>query len=352
MGQTRQNQIGKRSYYESWESEARACMDYLHGIVKGGEMEAACRYEYARESEVLQEAAHLRDSARHRKGADWSEINLGSKNVAHPEGIYTQVVHTIVEKHKCGGWFIQPEWRAIWQCSSFPALPWNQLPDDERGLILRFFPKNEIPPLFMHTVVEADALGILDFLKSKARKAEGFIKEKDSEPAETKPIKADWNWMHALFTLDFSKTKSRLLQEFEAWLDLPENKKRFVPFERDSTGTTGAAKDALKKLAEWRLYERLGLDEALRFAEEHRRCSPSGEKMPFHDSRRGQTEKRLLNQAPLWSEPASALRAVSKAKKFLARFIPWEFAERPKSKFVDDIVERSGLPRKISKSSS
>jgi len=34
-------------------------MDYLHGDVVDNELEAACRYEYARESVVFREAAHL-----------------------------------------------------------------------------------------------------------------------------------------------------------------------------------------------------------------------------------------------------------------------------------------------------
>jgi hypothetical protein len=41
------------------DSELLPCMDYLHGYVADDHFEAACYYEYSRESKILVEAARI-----------------------------------------------------------------------------------------------------------------------------------------------------------------------------------------------------------------------------------------------------------------------------------------------------
>lgn len=65
-----------------------ACMDYLHGDVVDGEFEAACDYEYGRESNVMREAAKLSVSG-------ISDIEIACK---------------VEEQFQCGHWFIQHPW--------------------------------------------------------------------------------------------------------------------------------------------------------------------------------------------------------------------------------------------------
>lgn len=76
------------------------CMDYLHGDVTDGQFRAACRYEYARESNILRKAAELlsRD----------------------PTAYAGEIGFKIEDQFHCASSFFQPEWGFIWQCPSFP----------------------------------------------------------------------------------------------------------------------------------------------------------------------------------------------------------------------------------------
>src|SRR5207248_2860278 len=99
-------------------------------------------------------------------------------------------------------------------------------------------------------------------LRKPQRKVYPIIEEPIMGPPNQKRA-----WVHVIFTLDFGKTKKRLLQEFDKWLQLPQNKARFDAHKQNPTGKTGASKDRLKDLAAWRLYRELGCKEALAFAE-------------------------------------------------------------------------------------
>jgi hypothetical protein len=41
------------------DEELLPCMDYLHGDVPDHELKAACKYEYAKESDCMKKPAHL-----------------------------------------------------------------------------------------------------------------------------------------------------------------------------------------------------------------------------------------------------------------------------------------------------
>jgi hypothetical protein len=144
-----------------------------------------------------------------------------------------------------------------------------------------------------------------------------------------------------------SKKKKRLVQEFEAWLDLKENRHEH---RRNLTGKTGLFKDRLKDLAVSRLYERLGFDGMLDFTAANRKKSPPDKPRAFHDARKGQSKEMPAELAPLCSAESEARKAGTRVKRYLTEFIPWEFGEM---RFNDkEQAERwcKGLP-KISKSS-
>src|SRR5438105_4818283 len=95
--------------------ELLACMPYLHGDVIDNEFEAACWYEYARESAVLRESAQM-----HKSGTDAPEFSSD-----------------VERKFQCGYWFIQIPWGSISRCPSFPEKGWNYLSASDRGEIIK-----------------------------------------------------------------------------------------------------------------------------------------------------------------------------------------------------------------------
>jgi hypothetical protein len=161
-----------------------------------------------------------------------------------------------------------------------------------------------------------DAEGIFERLKTMAAKV-----PENNRPRKPRrkayPIIEEPPWLRVMFTLNFTKTRKRLLQEFDKWLQLPENKARFDAHAQNPVGKTGLFKDRLKDLAAWRLYRELGRDRALDFAETYRKRDKTGSPRPFHDPRQDQTKKVPLNEAPLYSEESGFLKAKRRAIQFL-----------------------------------
>jgi hypothetical protein len=291
------------------------CIDYLHGDVIDGEFRAACQYEYARESKVLCDAAELaeRDPAR----------------------VVEQVILDVEGQKGFGAanWIGRLEWSCIWQCVSFPAKSWNQLSEAERTELLRVLPLSTsvVRPLPMEEVIFLTPY--LDRLKGIAGKARAERKEAlaaGRPPQKVYPILELPNtpFVQVLLSLDFSKSKARLLQEIGKWLDCPKNKARFQKHQRKTeVGTEKEAKDRLKDLAAWRLYRELGCDEALKFAQTNRLCGPGGVARKFHDWRQGQTKKIRPNEADLYGEESGFLKAKARALSYRANLIPWEFGK-------------------------
>src|SRR5437867_9344207 len=165
MAETRRQTKQHWDFYASWPDEARACMDYLHGCVADDEHEAACFYEYARESAILRDTAATRDGLFSQRKKHGSTGHL-----------YREVARTIEQKRRCGRWFIHHPWRLIWRCRSFPGKSWNQLSRRERADILRVFPTTKIQPLLMNHVMTLDALGVFDEFKAMAAEVEELEK--------------------------------------------------------------------------------------------------------------------------------------------------------------------------------
>jgi hypothetical protein len=279
------------------------CMDYLHGDVADNEFEAACYYEYAKESALLREMARSWASNKH--------------------------FHKEIEKKSL-----------VWQCPSFPGKSWNELTQVERANILLGFLSTQIQPLRVIDVWHLNAMGIFDQLKTmvaEAMESKRLHKpQRKVYPIIEAPVldlkKARRAWVHVIFTLDFVKTKKRLLQEFDKWLQLPQNKARFAAHKQSPIGKTGVFKDRLKDLAAWRLYRELGCRETLAFAEKNRKRGEQGKFREFHDARKEQSKTKMpLNEAPLYSEESGFLKAKARALAYGKELIPWAFRN-----FADD----------------
>ena len=283
------------------QSALLSCMDYLHGDAVDNEFEAACYYEYARESCILCEASRLWARKKH-SDKEWGEFLPKIENRFRGAGTW---------------------WSHIWRCPSFPRQSWNQLNPQERADILPWFRPSQIPPLSVNAVWPLNAPGLSDQLKTmaaKVRKSERLGRPQQ----QAYPIP----WVRGIFTLGFWTTRKQLVREFDKWLQLRENKKRFDAYERDQTGKTGLFKDRLKDLAACRLHRQLAWEKALAFAEINRKRDENGRARQFHDARKEQSKKQMpLNKAPLYSEESGFFRARSRARDHMARLFPWEFGK-------------------------
>lgn len=270
------------------------CMDYLHGDVAGNEFQAACFYEYARESRHIKYAARL-----HRHGLRLKQ-----------PGLLDEVMNRAENKFGTN-WFIQHPWFDIWTCSSFPALSWNRLPDEIRRALAFHFPPTEAMPLCVNKAGILKSLGVLARLASENAVHQGL-------------------WTHVIFTVDCSKTRKKLIQQFAAWLDQPENVDRLAKHHRRNViGTTGGPQDRLKDLAQARLFRAIGHFEKFRdFTERHRKKDASGVLRPYHDSRHGQLNTPL-NAAPICSAESVVRTAIARMEKYKKVIMPGEFDRPP-----------------------
>lgn len=314
-------------------AEKSACMDYLHGDVANDEFQAARDYEYARESKVMREAARL--------------LRKSGKTIEEVCGIIEyQTFPGLLSCH----WYQWP-WLAFWsECPSFPDKSYNQLSERERAELRRFgiFPSNKVHTLPMHKLMMLDAMNVFDDFKAMAAKVRD---ERSKRPASPPPALDypvmhvedksgdDWPFFHALFLLDFSKDRSRLVDEFEAWLQIPENEARFEkyrPKTKTEKGTAKEAKDRLKDLAAWRLYRTVGCDGALQFTGKHRKRDKGGVPRPFLDARKGQS-MTPRNEAPLYSEESGFQKAQARAEEHLGELLGslWTWQKEQKQKAIE-----------------
>jgi hypothetical protein len=312
------------------------------GDVTDGEFEAACYYEYGRESHVLHEAARLS-----RQELDLSEIG-----------------HRIDRHFACGNLFLASPWLEIFTCGLFPETPWNRLHAEVRAGILGAFPlpSGKVQALRMIDLRRLD--NILDRLKEKVLEQAKLLDQlkrigkraRANRKAHQRvlPILHVGQWSHVLFTVDHGKTRKQLIDEFEAFLELPEMiKARSAKYRGDPTGKTGKAKDRLKDLAASRLYEYCKRDwnAANDFADNHRKQTDAGEARTFHDVRKGKDavqpkdaigaslapQKDPANKALLYSGQLGFLRARKRAQIYLKQLIPWEFYKQGKDAELENL---------------
>jgi hypothetical protein len=291
------------------DDELLLCMDYLHGDVVDNEFAAACCYEYERELHVSDKTDEI-----NKEIAQWIEEDE-IVFIKEDKGVRGFALR-VEEIFRCGLSFTGYARNLIQQCPSFTRKSWNQLSKEERVNILLGFVPRQIQPLQVDEMWLLDAEGIFERLKTMAAKV-----PENNRPRKPRrkayPIIEEPPWLRVMFTLNFTKTRKRLLQEFDKWLQLPENKARFDAHAQNPVGKTGLSKDRLKDLAAWRLYRELGRDRALDFAETYRKRDKTGSPRPFHDPRQDQTKKVPLNEAPLYSEESGFLKAKRRAIQFL-----------------------------------
>jgi hypothetical protein len=343
---------------EEKERKLLPCMPYLHGDVAGDQFRAACRYEYARESKTLRDVAEL--FRRSNRSADKMTIFLayvcwyarGSTVLLTAAELFVRVgegratkifhiFHQIYDEFPAAGkHLIKHEWRVIWQCPSFPAKSWNDLSKAERSDLLWGLPNST---KVGHKLTEAlflqHSLGLLEPLFAPEWKAHvGRSPYQKVYPILALP---DAPFVLSLLVLDFSKSKKRVRQEIDDWLELPENKARFdkhkprwkklatkLPAEDLAAMlplTEDEAKDRLKDLAAWKVYleHERDFDKAIEFTNNHR-LEDKGNPRPFHDHRQGQTKKADVNRAPLYSERTGFQRAGKRVKEFKIKLLRWE----------------------------
>jgi hypothetical protein len=208
----------------------------------------------------------------------------------------------------------------------------------ERKAITRF-ERKKVPPLPMADVWTLKGYRVFDEFNEMAEKARPVIE--NVRPGEqAKPMRLVFPILHkwqsvsyALFTLDYSKSETQLVNEFREWLRLTENRQRLEEHKKPHTGTTGGAMDKLKALAAWRLYREVGNDwkAANDFSNKHRKNS-----RPFHDARQGQSKKGQRFEADLGSEESYFLKDQRRALDCLAEYFPDEFRV-PSYSSVDDL---------------
>lgn len=345
-------------------------MDFLHGDAPDDELEAACCYEYARESDILCAIAALNKTAIKEEEQDRAREMKRRKKIGLPVheggGGGADVVFLAAQERfefDPPFWFIEPQWRYIWDCPLFPEKGWLELDDYERSLICGPFSakKQKIKPLVTHGVALIDSMGVLHRLQALAKLARQRAKKGDLK--KIAPIIQGWPakkqtkdaaWASVLFTLDFTKNKSHLLHQFNAWLQLPDVRTFRAKHEQPTTGLTGTFKDRLKALAAWRIYRELGGKGGLKFAMDNRKHDGAGQPRPFHDYRTGQTSKVPSNMAPLYSDEPNFCKAATSAQEYLAGLIPpWKGVEpaelsKPKNrrKRTKPLVKKMGRKAK------
>jgi hypothetical protein len=299
-------------------------MDYLHGDVKVEEAEFACRYEYARESKDVWDAAKLRDNAK-------EKLNLNC------EQAYWSVHYEFEDWIQVTYWLTD-----FFLCESFPHKDWNALNDAEKKKILFLHETRKVPPLslqilhyvhypkeefpeFNELAAQTEpivknvrpgeiqepvkvtkamtqkfgsiyyCLFVVDFSESPKLLSQRFVAWLNQSKIESLWLKhkkqragaivnslrtgkvVRWKGMRGAywssFEVDLSASKGDLTEQFKKWLALPENKERLKQYKQEKRGTSDNWKDRLKDLAVWRLYRENenSCDKANKFAHDNRK---------------------------------------------------------------------------------
>jgi hypothetical protein len=284
------------------ELSLRAGVNYLRGGVDNDSCEAACKYEYARESGVLIELARLTQS----EPSNWAQHSL-----------------TVQRQFRCGPWFLNYPWNLIWPCPSFPRKSWPALNNRERRIIATGLGSSGTgAPLLTNEVWLLEATGV--FEKFKAMAAEALTKTPKGKAyavVEGWPYNQDKApWVHALFTLDFRKGETQLQKEFVAWLRQKENRRRFQRYKIDRTGTTGFYKDRLSDIEHWRVYDAFAF---ISRGWQAKYANGSDQK----DRDRVNLACNFLGKAKYGRSRYLFSRARNRAVYFLSDLIPWEFGK-------------------------
>src|ERR1035441_6916707 len=214
-------------------------VDYLHGDVDDEQAWVACRYEYARESRAIWDAAKERDDER-------------KKSNSSCEKAWQKVA-----EQNPWEWYSRDSiaWLFLF-CGSFPQKDWNELRSLERKAIL-IYETRKVPPLFMPDVRSplgriGMAWAMLDEFKALADKnkvvVENVLPGIAVKPMQIVPavVSKGGSIHYCLFKVDFSESEDHLSDRFNEWLKLPAIKELWQGHKKERTGMTSEALHARK----------------------------------------------------------------------------------------------------------
>jgi hypothetical protein len=275
-------------------SEKDACMDYFHGDVPDEELDAAVFYECSRQSDTLRKIAERK-----------ANEDVG------PGGKLHDIYRDECKNLSSGGW----EWlvfnegfSVLLEIPKFPDCPWSKLERESRGQLLSFYRNQKLRPL---TTLRPDQLESI---------AAACRRKSASGIAERLPYR------DIVFTIDYTKSKKHLMNQFGAWLDLDENLRLLRDNAKNSLGTTGKLKDQLKAIAVARMFRacEFDLEKLVSLAEDNRKKDSKGRPRKFHDARKI-PGYATANEVPLFSEVVPVRHACKRVLDLLGEKLPLEF---------------------------
>ena len=270
---------------KQWSTEEpEAILDYLHGNVADRESQAACYYEYARESETLRKArreyARALRRFRGRRRLTLADVEQSSSRIFS----------------SFPGWVTAPTAVAVWQCSGYPRLPWRELTDAQQKQLLLDLASVSLGPVITDVRMLA-GMKVFEKFEQAARAA-----SKDNKPmvcpARVKAPRSDCGvfsdgykdvrvWLptenesvqYVVFTIKYEDGIDAVKKGISRWLDSEENQTLFkrhhkLPIDKQNPDSPVRYKELLKYLAVWRLYDELGFKGAKKWTATNRRRLP------------------------------------------------------------------------------
>jgi hypothetical protein len=300
---------------KQWSTEEpEAILDYLHGDVTDGQLQAACYYEYARESETLRKARREYDPAN-------------------------------AEQSSFPGWVAGPAAAAVWQCLNYPALPWGKLTDAQQKELLLNLASVGPRPVITDVRILA-AMKIFEKFEQAARAASkhhepmvcparvkfpgvdyGVFSDGYEDVRVVVPDqKEDVNFV--VFTLNYKDGMKAVKEGISRWLHNEENQNLFgkyymKPIHKQNPDSPDHWKELLKFLAAWRLYNELGFKKAAEWTKKNRRQRRDAGGVArvrrfFGEKQTKLKHRQLLVETPLYKEQRYWKDAKRIAQLFLA----------------------------------
>lgn len=191
------------------------------------------------------------------------------------------------------------QWLWLGSHSYFPHLPWRDIPLTERPRVA-----DKAAPLPILRMVECSRYG------EKAKDANELARKEYKRRTRDIILSAEeivsinekygvapeavWRLEEkheiiAMFRLDTRLSKARLVESFQAWLELPEISAHLQQGKTLANQMVAGAADRLKDLAIWKLYRQHGNDYgAVRdFLVDNQKRDSRGNRIPFLDGKRG-----------------------------------------------------------------
>ncbi len=320
-------------------SDEKALLDYMHGHVTDpagqsveGQQNDACFYEYARMCPVLCKLA----------------IEFQKRGFKPDRAAEEKIIKTTLGR--LDETVLYYQWLWLGSQSYFPHLSWRDVPLTERPRVAD--KAAPLPTLRMvecahygEKAKEANELAHKDY----ERRTRGILSAEEMVSINEKYGAPTAVWrleekheIIAMFRLDTRLSKSRLVESFQAWLELPEISVHLQQGKTLENRMVAGAADRLKDLAIWKLYRQQDNNYAAvrDFLVENQKRDSRGNRIPFLDGRRGRGIAGRRAVDAMANRPQSYfLDAVSRAEKYrnaIFVFEGWQEREREWEKRVAD----------------